>query len=334
MAFANRLNYIAENKDWNTFTTQVSQNTGKHYGEVWRENAKANKARIKECGWAAEELQDAHEGKTAVLLGASPAILKQMDKLKSLQWDADFTTIGVASGIKTFFEHGLIPRYCMIADADPAIVRFWKDVDMRKTKDITLIANICVHPSLLDKWQGDIKFLSIHVGVENLIRKFKKWFKDMNGCGEYFPALSSQYNEGVAFAALVFCCKVLIFVGNELSFPTQKAEDTYYPGRKDIKDTVQRKPHIDIYGNTVYTSYMLLSLKFGLEDFLGKIADIGWYLNATEAGIFGVSARYGNLPWIQQLNLDNAIMQARYIMEKGEPLTFAKPTLTETVQYS
>ncbi len=64
---------------------------------------------------------------------------------------------------------------------------------------------------------------------------------------------------------------------------------------------------------------MLMSLKLGLEDFLGKLSGKGWFLNCTEAGIFGVTKK-GNIPWIHQLTLTNGIAQARSIMETGQPL--------------
>jgi len=331
-----RLNYLGGNEDWEKFTTQVSKNTGSHYHEMWYENARANRKLIKKYGWAAEELQDAHKGKTAVLLGASPAINKQIERLKTLQRNSDFVFIGITSGLKNVLSQGIKPRYCMIADADPAIKRFWKGLDMSLTKEITLISNVCTHPDLLKMWQGDIKFVAIYTDIKKMERKFKKWFKDMNGCGGFFPALSSQYNTGAAFSLLVFGCEVLIFVGNELSFPSNDCEkDRYYPDKKDIKDSWARSPHIDIYGKKVYTNFMLMSLKLSLEDFLGKVSGAGWFLNATEAGIFGVSKRYGNLPWVHQLPLETAIAQAKHIMQYGEPLTVRlhTPTISETEQY-
>ncbi len=331
--------YLGQNEDWSEFNKTVSDNTGNRYKEMWLQNLKGNKERVKKQGWAAPYLQDIHEGKTAIILGASPAIKKQVSILQSLQDDPEFVLIGITSGLKWLLDNDIKPKYCMIADADPAMVRFWEDLDMSKTKDILLISNVLTSPEMLDKWQGDIKFLAIYTAIKEMDRKFEKWYRPVNGCGVLFAGLCSQYNEGVAFARLVMGCKILIFVGNELSFPSNDAEKApyYVDGKKDVKDSWLRKPHPDIYGNVAYTNYMFMSLKLSLEDFLGKISGDGWYFNATEAGIFGVSNRFGNLPWIVQMKLPMAIMQARSIMRTGNPILnnflIQKPSLSETFVY-
>lgn len=317
MAIANPLAYIDDNDDWSGFVNQVSKNTGNHYNRLWLENARVNKSLIRQCGWAGEALQGKHKGKTSVLLGASPAIKNQVEELRQLRKDPNFVFVGLSSGIDFLLGNDIYPHYMMIADADPDTKRFWIKTDFSKTKDITLIASICTHPYFLEKWQGDIKFLAIYTTIKRLDKKFHKWFHPINGCGNYFAGLFSQYNTGAAVAFSMLETEIIIFVGNELSFKTEK--ETYYVDREDLKDKWQRKPQIDINGNKVYTNYMLMSLKFVLEDFLGKLSGVGWFFNCTEAGIFGVSSKHGNLSWIHQLPLKTGIAQARQLMRTGEP---------------
>ena len=323
-----RLDFAGQNKDWHDFAKAISDNTGNIYRELWIENARANRMLVRQWGWATE-LQDAHSGRTSVLLGASPAIKKQLDQLRELQKDSRFVFIGITSGLKYMLESGIVPKYCMIADADPKMARFWEGLDMDLTKDTTLIASLCVHPDLLKMWKGKIKFLAIDSDDKEVNRKIDKWYRPVNGVGRPFFALSSQYNTGAALAYTVFRTHILIFVGNELSF---KDESTpYYVDRPDIKDSWDKAPHINIFGDKVYTNYNFMALKIALEDFLGKVP--GFFFNATEAGIFGVSKRYGNLSWIIQLKLDMAIRQARHIMDKGEPMydVIQRPTTQEII---
>jgi hypothetical protein len=263
-------------------------------------------------------LQDSHKRKTAVLLGASPAIKKQIDKLRNLQYDPRYVFIGISSGLEFLLSNGIKPRYVMIADADPSISRFWQNLNEEDTRGITLISSISASPEMFEKWKGDIKFLAIETTIPKLDKKFKRWYNPINGLGCYFFALSSQYNTGAAFAFTVLNCPILIFVGNELSFETESTP--YYVDREDLKDKWLKKPHPNIYGEKVYTNYMFMSLKLALEDFLGKCSGNGWFFNATEAGIFGVSNRFGNLPWIYQLRLDMAIAQANSLMATGKSI--------------
>ena len=317
MEVANPLTYIDDNKEWVSFVNQVSTNTGNHYERLWVDNAKANKPLIEKYGRAGDALQGIGKNKTCVLLGASPAIKDQVETLRELRGDPNFIFMGLSSNIDFLLENGLSPHYMMVAEADPNVERFWTKTDFSLTKDITLIANICTHPWFLEKWQGDIKFLAIYTTIEKIDRKFNKWFSPINGCGDFFAGLFSQYNTGAAVAFTILESEILIFVGNELSFKTR--EETYYVDREDLKDKWERHPQIDINGKKVYTNYMLMSLKFVLEDFLGKLSGVGWFFNCTEAGIFGVTAKHGNLPWIHQLKLKTGIAQARQIMRTGKP---------------
>jgi hypothetical protein len=217
----------------------------------------------------------------------------------------------------------------LVADADPAMERFWANIDMEATKDITLISNLCTRPKLLEKWQGPIKFLAIYSSEKRVNRLISKRYRPINNTGTWFPAISSQYNTATAFSFLVLRTPILIFVGNELSFADQ--EVTYYADQDDLKDAWARKPHLNIFGKTAYTNYMLMSLKIGLEDFLGKMSGAGWFFNCTEAGIFGVSVEWErkhgspSLPWIHQLRLKSGIAQARSIMETGKPVYISAP---------
>ena len=310
------LNYLESNEDWQKHVSDISDNTQVMNDEIWVFNAKKNRKLIKEA-WLVGRLSAGSPcGQNGDCYGCFTRHKKpNRSTLRDIQYDPDFILCSVTSGLKYLLENGVTPKYNMIADADPSQVRFWEGLDMGLTKGITLISSVTVPQNMLDMWEGDIKFIAFMSGDKKLKKKLERWVGSINGCGHFFHALLGQFNGLVAIANLIFCCNVTILVGNELSFADEDVP--YYADREDVKDCWERLPCPDIYGNMVYTSQMFMSLKLALEDYTGKLP--GWIFNCTEAGIFGVSKRYGNLPWIHQLTLQNGIAQARNIMRSGEP---------------
>ena len=313
--------YLKQNKDFSDFLDDVSKNTGERSHDMWVQNMRENREVFRKSdGWATSNLQDVEKGKTAIIMGASPAIKKQVDQLKEIQSDENFVLCGVSSNLDFLLKNDIYPKYCMIVDADKSTGEDWKDIDMSKTKDITLITNTFTYPPNLKKWQGRVLFLACSTANKVIKRKQNKWYGHINGLGVEFPALMCQFNIITIFSFLCLGCHVILFVGNELSFQDEKAQ--YYVDRPDPRDEDKRWPHGDMYGDLVYTTSGLLALKLSLEYFLGKIAGAGWFINCSEAGIFGITKRFpGNrVPWIHQMTLKAGILQASSIMETGEPL--------------
>jgi hypothetical protein len=328
---------LDQNGDWDRFVNLISDNTGSKYERLWIEHARQNRKRVKTEGWAASDLLDAGVGKTAVIIGAAPSVRSKVSDLRFLQRDSGFLLYSVSSGLGFLLDNGIIPDYCMVMDADPTIARFFETVDER-AKDVTLIASVCTDPKIVEKWPGPVKWIAVYSSIKALDRKYRKWYSPVNGCGIMFPALCSQYNTAVAAAYRISGSRILIFVGNDLSFPDGK-DSRYYADRNDIKDGWLRMPHPDIYGNKVYTTYNFMTLKLACEDYLQRMyvesvsmeGRAPYFFNATESGIFGVSKRHGNLSvttpagekltvmW--QIPLHMAIRQARNIMLTGRPIT-------------
>jgi len=303
------------------FLDGISNNTGHIFSERWEKHARKNYGLFKKTGWACPVLQDVDKDKTAVIIGSSPAVGKQVEELKELQHDPDFVLCSLSSNLKWLLNNGITPKYCIIVDADVSTGEDLGAIDMELTKNITLIAVTVCYPGTLHMWKGPLYFLALVTDEKRVKKIHKKMYKNVNGNGQEFPTLMGQFNIMTAFAYAVLGCQIIIFVGNELSYQTKGS--TYYVGRTDERDEDRKGVQGDIYGNLVETNHNLMALKISLERFLGILAGAGWFFNCTEAGIFGVSKHYeGNrLPWIHQLKLSSGIMQARSIMRTGEPFT-------------
>ncbi len=340
------------NKDWSKFLDAISHNTGMLNTEKWYANSRANQKR--ERSWAAEDLLDIGVDKTAVIIGGSPSLKTQLAALRQLRFDNRFILVAVSSVLRFLLKNGIRPHYCMVMEADSKIDRFFDGIE--DTSGITLISGLCVPPSILDAWKGDIKLLALYTSIKKLDKELKKAYRPVNGCGVYFPALCSQFNTAVVMAYRVFGCRNIIMVGNELCFKTNDMESRYYVEGTDPKDSWERRPHPDIYGNTVWTTYNFMALKMALEDYLQRLwvecvnheGRAPYFFNASEGGIFGVSKRHGNLSVsdpdggkhnvVWQLTLEMATRQAINIMTYGRPMTvesvIKQPSLSQIYAYA
>jgi hypothetical protein len=332
------LKYIESKPMVERFVRAISENTEADRKEVWTANLRANRENVKRDGWSCTDFFEKGAGKAAIIIGASPALTRQIDQLKELQKDSDFILIGISAGIRYLLQNGIRPDYTFISDSSDKMLQWFEGIE--DVSGMWLCADITANLKAVDLWRekgGKVKYHAVYSAIKSLDHKIAKWYRPLNGTGDFLPSLSSQYNSAVTFAFQVLNSEVLIFVGNELSFPSADGKkDRYYVDRADEKDHWIRKPHIDIYGKAVYTTFMFYQMKLVLEDYLGRISGAGYFFNATEAGIFGVT-KDGPVPWIRQFTLRMAVKQARHILTYGRPLTsdiLARPILTELAQYT
>jgi hypothetical protein len=312
--------YLENNPDFRKFLDASSDDTGRKCMDDWMKNLRDNRELFRRTGWASEKLQGIEQGKTAVIMGSSPALQKQVEDLRNLMEDDRFVLCGTSSNLEFLLNNGIKPKYVITVDGDKSQGEFFDTIDMNKTKDITLIANCFAYAPMLPKWKGPLYFLALQTDDKKFRKKHEKFYGALNGVGAGFPSIMSSFSIMAAASHLMLECNVIIFVGNELSY---KDDDSkyYVDDREDFRDNYKRYPHGDIYGNIVNSNFLLLAVKYSLEGFLELLQGTCWFFNCTEAGIFGITKRFPDqrVPWIEQLTLENGIAQARQIMRTGQP---------------
>jgi len=328
--------YLEQDDNKHRFVHQVSEDTGDLYGKEWLETIRANRPFVKKYGWAVDAFQGTGKRKASVVMGASPAILKQVELLRKIQNDSDFILIGISSGLKFCQENGIKPKLCFVAEFKEIVLKWFEGLTEDFMRGITLVMDIHTNPKVMDVWKGDVKMLGSYSVIKNVDKKVRKWLYPVNGIDRFFPVLGSQHGEATAFASICLESRVVIFVGSEFGFPSLDPKDKYYACRDDEKDHWGRQAHTDIRGGVYYTTPFLLQNKYILEDWCGKLSGTTHFFNATEAGIFGVTGHGESaqqLPWIVPLHLDMAIRQAKSILYYGTPITTdLKPKERKLVQ--
>ena len=274
-----------------------------HWREIWLNNMRKNKARF---GSFAENgigtIFGKMDGRPCIIAGAGPSLALNIGKLKNRP-----KTMGLVSCLHSFHameDAEACPDYYVTLDAGPITVEEVTEGGTKTadeywaiTKDRTLVAYIGTHPELLEKWQGKVVFFNAPI-PDNVLRD------EIEKIEPYYQWIS---NGGNVLGACMYLAKgwlgspTTIFIGADFSFSNRDkrrfhAWDSKYDA--SIGNTLRTS---DIYGNSVHTwpSYWNFKLWF---DYVTMTLP-GFYINASESGIFG-AYKEGNIDSVKQFTID------------------------------
>lgn len=299
-----RHTFLEDNPDWKEFSFLLSDDTTNDLAPLWMANVRANRGHIKKQGMASRKFSGVGQEKACVIIGASPGLANVVRELKTIVDDPHFILFATSSSLKFLMQNGIKPRFVVMADGAKDVAS--KLAVGEASEQITLIASCFVHPLSLKNWKGHVRF--VRVGINE---HFHREYAQITGEKKDFPAGGTQFNLAFLVAYMIFGCRVFVFTGNELCY-----DERYYVDRPDYKDAkFDKYPALDIHGKEVQTNLAFMQSKLYLETQTGKWED-GVYINASEGGIVGVSARYGRLPWILQMRLRDAISSIKNASRK------------------
>jgi len=295
---------------------QLQKNTIVHNVAEWAGQIKENWKYVKEFDSIAK-LENFGIDKTCILVGASPALKKNVEHLKDIEGEFrdKFIVIACNSVTEYLLSKDIVPDFVISVDCDEEV--WTRDLSKVNREDITLLCSPFVWPEVPKNWKG--KILWLPMGCED--EKVQREVIEELGFPMPIPGCGNAFNQALYLCWTVLHCKNYVFIGSELSWPE---DEKYYVDGKHSNDEddegITKFPIIDIYGKKVITTAGHWIFKIFIEDIASKAP--GVFINATEAGILGVSAEDGHLPFIKQFYLKPAIGYIKQIYEDAKDWRF------------
>lgn len=208
----------------------------------WIDNCTVNKS-VSSVPLAA--LVNEQQGKILVHAAFGYSLAEHLNLLRQHRHRFALTCCDKAFGF--LVANGIIPDYCIIADA--SVSDEW--IDAQDTSRTTLVANVAANPAWTTRWTGRVAFYVNwdNIGTANVLaRTAEKW--------EIIPASSNVSNAQVVFGAQVLNPSVHLLVGYDYSW---EAGSWYYASKDSDKRYYMH--HADVvspYGTMCETSSNLL----------------------------------------------------------------------------
>jgi hypothetical protein len=245
-----------------------------------------------------------------ILVGSGPSLKYNVEKLKDRH---GMPLISCLHNFHYLEEHDVAPEYYVTLDAGPVTVEevteggsqpeewYWE-----RTKDRTLIAFIGTHPSLLEKWQGQVLFYNAPVPDE----RYQAGVKEIEDFNLWVSNGGNVLGSCLYISKAILGSTTSIFVGADFSFGYDKKFHSW--SSKYDANMGRVVPMVDVFGNRVAAWQSYANFKAWFDWVSMKVP--GEYINCTEGGCFGAYPN-GNLVSIKQMDLADCLDRFRDIEE-------------------
>ena len=244
--------------------------------QLWLKNYKLNRDYIK---WFPQI--DQADRKACVLVGASPAFLKQIDLLREMSKEDMFIIIASNTVFRRLVEKGVEVDYVFVVEGRDHVV---SDVVGVESPQTTVIASPYAPLELVKGWGGKIFFYALGGGQtygKEIAADLLKIRRDVDVGG------GNVVSTSFLWAYKYLKARDFIFTGMSLCY-----YDDYYFDKRTTEhvgspmDQDQWKA-LDMYGKAVRTTPGMTMYKTWLEVYSGQFKGCV-FTNATEDGILGV----------------------------------------------
>lgn len=254
--------------------------------------------------------------KTAVVVGTSPCLNRDAEKLK--ECDDDFRIFCVNSSLKFLLKKGINPHFVVVLDSDEGDIYKHLDVD---SKNLTLIASNIVSPKVLANWKGKIWYLPYYGMKKSLHQKVR------NRLGKGIPVGGNAFGTTVSMVVQLFGSRIVILVGSECCY-----DKLYYPS-KDIareNNAIPTEFFIkDINGKERVTTTALHTYKLWIERFAKETAPYIKIIDTSE----GILGKRDEDSKIYIYELSEIIGKVKEAAKKKKEIINANPALFNALLY-
>lgn len=274
----------------------------------WNKNTRKNMPRFKKENsiWNLEWKYYGSDEKAMVLVGASPCLDTDVEKLKQL--DKNFCIICANSSLKFLLRHGIKPDYVICLDSDDIDIPQHLDIDR---DDITLLASTSICEKALDNWKGQIYFMPYY----SIDKKLK--IKIKNKLGKAVKGGGNSITQALYVVSVIFGAKTVIFVANEYCFDKRK---NYYADKTAAKQEQMKIlcSTTDIMGREKWTLPALYNYVIWTEKICTDLSPPGFFID-TSFGLLGKDC-----PSIHIMELSEAIKKVKEAFSNRDILNTAK----------
>lgn len=271
----------------------------------WDRNIKANISKFSKENaiWNLDDLYTGEKEKAAILVGASPSLLEDVEKLKDI--NDDFFIMCANSALKVLLKHDIKPDYCICLDGDPIDIPQHLDCD---NKDITLLATCIISPEALEKWKGPIYYQAYY----NVDKEYKS--KIRRTLGKAMLGGGNSISQALYICAILFDCRTIIFVGNEFCFDKDYYADSNIPKTETIAALFPIK---DNKGRDRQTIPALYTYATWIDKTCRDLTPPGFFIDCS-GGLLSTTSNA-----IHTMELSEAIENVKYAFEKKREVNAA-----------
>jgi len=212
----------------------------KQWDKDWTKNCKLNKPYYTR---KLTEIAGIGHGKPVIAVAYGSSLKNKFEQLKFLQ--KHFDIICVDKAFKSLVQHGIYPKYVVIADANVKYEDYGEGVDSSKSY---LIINACGNHEWVKNWENKVFF---YINIDNIGTQHK--YSKITGVQEFIPAASNVGNATIVLCKVVLQYSQVFLLGYDFSW----ASHGLYYGNEQNKDKKFNMNHIkvlDINDNIVSTS--------------------------------------------------------------------------------